>query len=127
MTLSIKENRKLLNVFERILYSLKENRGLLVYYPKTNIHDKTINVENLYDLASSHLFDDHPELFGINEWEGKLVRSYFMNNAITYNFVEELYSVFSELLEGERKSFIKKVNKLRESQNLKPVDVKMVE
>lgn len=127
MTFSMYESRELLSVFERILYSLKENRDLLVYYPKTNMYDKTINVENLYDLASNHLFDDHPELFGINEWEGKLVRSYFMNNVATYNFVEELYSVFSELLEGERKSFIKKVNKLRESQNLKPISVKMIE
>ena len=127
MTFSMYESRELLSVFERILYSLKENRDLLVYYPKTNMYDKTINVENLYDLASNHLFDDHPELFGINEWEGKLVRSYFMNNVATYNFVEELYSVFSELLEGERKSFIKKVNKLRESQNLKQISVKMIE
>ena len=127
MTFSMYESRELLSVFERILYSLKENRDLLVYYPKTNMYDKTINVENLYDLASNHLFDDHPELFGINEWEGKLVRSYFMNNVATYNFVEELYSVFTELLEGERKSFNKKVNKLRESQNLKPISVKKIE
>lgn len=110
------------NEMEKVLHALHKNRKLLIYPKTTGFSDTTINAENLEDVAGNHLFDDHPQFFGITEMSGHKIRAYFQEGCVTYDFVKALHQEFPKLLETERKKYLDKINKRRESKDLEPIE-----
>jgi hypothetical protein len=47
-----------------------------------------IGIMHWHNSAGNHLFDDHPEWFGITENEGHRIRAYFQQNS--YNNPEHI-------------------------------------
>ena len=83
------------NALEKALQAIQKDRNLLCHpdFPKgTGFDDRRITAENLSDLASNHLFDEEPNLFGITKLDGWKIRSYFQRGQMDskYNFILEL-------------------------------------
>jgi len=86
-------------------------------------HDETaFTVENLENVASNHLFDDNPSLFGITLHEGYTIRHCFIVGADTYAFVNELRQKFPDFFKiPESPEYSDWVNSRRKSHGLKPI------
>ena len=91
--------------------------------PKTTGYgDTKITAENLGDLAGNHLFDDFPELFGLEQLEGHAVRAYFQEGAINnYSHIPELHKEFPLAIEPEREEYLQFVNDIRRKRGLEPI------
>lgn len=100
---------------KKVLTAIKKDRSLLLKYPKSTLNDnQRITAENLEDLAGNHLFDDHPEWFGISKIEGHKIRAYFqMTDYIIRDshYVFELHERFPDLMEPERKGYMQRIEK----------------
>ena len=101
---------EILPIMKKIFGVFYKNRELLTEYPKTNSGEKNITVQNLEDLAGNHLFDDHPELFGISKIEGHKIRAYFQERAWDGCSVTGMYENFADFLEGENEDYLKKID-----------------
>lgn len=97
---------------KKALEAIQKDRSLLSKYPKTTgFEDQRITIENLEALAGNHLFDEHPEWFGITEMDGHKIRAYFQEGAAKqYDFIPELLNEFSSILESERPEYVQKIN-----------------
>lgn len=108
MNLEIKE------AFEKVIGKFHKNKDLYNYYPRTYSHDREkFTVLGLSDLACNHLFDDHPELFGINKEQGHAIRAYF-HNLKQHEYIIELYKEFPKVFAGEAKHKIFYEDKIEE-------------
>ena len=108
----------------RVFQAIQRDRSLLIKYWKTEFRDQRITAENLEDLARNHLFDDHPELFGITEHEGRKIRSYFQEGVFyDFDFVLELHKEFPDVFEQERQEYLNPINKYRASKGLEPISL----
>ncbi len=106
------------DIINRVLKAIQKDRTLLSVKPKTTgFEDQRITIENLDCLAGNHLFDDHPELFGITKQEGYKVRQYFQESSIkrNYIFLTELRKEFPTIFEDERQEYLDKINSYRKS------------
>lgn len=106
---------------KKILKALSGDKSkfIKVYYPS----DKKITARNLEIAACNHLFDDHPELFGISEFEGHVIRAYFHFRGYHYgrDYIEDLHKAFPEYMEPEEQFYIDMTNKEREKEGLPPL------
>jgi len=108
-------DHRVVEALEKALSRLFEDRGLLEGCPSTRF-DEVVCVENLADWSGNHLFDDHPEDFGLDELEGHRIRAYFQTNGDRANShdhiqgrrdsLREVYQHFPQYLEGERKEYL---------------------
>jgi hypothetical protein len=89
----------------KMLSVLKQHRYILKIYAGCVV-PLMINYENLKNVCGNHLSDDFPNLFGITEQEGRLIRSYFQQDRQQVNGA---YEQLSDILEGEQKSFLEKI------------------
>ncbi|MBI2574502.1 hypothetical protein HYV82_01305 [Candidatus Woesearchaeota archaeon] len=105
-----------------VLEAIQRDRTLLSRYWKTTGQgNQMITVENLEDLAGNHLFDDHPEWFGIEKMGAHRIRAYFQMGVDDHNFLLELYKEFPDILEGERTRYLERINDYRERIGLAPI------
>lgn len=81
----------------KILEAFHKNRKLFAGYWKTSFDDTSITIQNIIDLSCNHLFDDHPERFGIKYIEAKKIRSFIHMDSDM--FKKEMLKTFSDLLE----------------------------
>ena len=98
----------------KILKTLESKRYLLIPqenggYPKTMIMDTKLRVQHLEDLAGNHLFDDHPNLFGISKRDAQMVRSYLQMNTASQSLLDEMYEAFPQLLEDEDEKYLEHI------------------
>jgi len=107
MTTPISEVREPLG---KILKEIQSDRSLFRYTPSG---DTKITAHNLETAAGNHLFDDHPEDFGISKREGHSIRVYFQGDS-NYGFIEELHREFPEMMESEPKHYLQMVDKHRQ-------------
>lgn len=121
------ENKKAL---EKVLQAIQKDRNLLCHpdFPKNSgFDDKRITAENLSDLASNHLFDDEPKLFGITKLDGHKIRAYFQrgqtNDARLYMFIIELREMFPGVFEPERPEYLDDINEIRQRHGLPPISL----
>lgn len=120
------------NALEKALRAIQKDRNLLCHpdFPKNSgFDDKRITAENLSDLASNHLFDDEPKLFGITKLDGHRIRAYFQrgqtqaDNAPLYGFITELREIFPGIFEPERQEYLDDVNEIRKKYKLSPISI----
>lgn len=105
---------EILDPIERLLKAIQNDRNLLIGPKTAGFGDQRITVENLEDAAGNHFFDDNPGLYNITKMEAHKIRGYFQEGCITYNFVVELHKAFPNIIEEERKEYIKRINRCRE-------------
>ncbi len=105
-----------------VLEAIQRDRTLLSrYWKTTGPGNQRITAENLEDLAGNHLFDDHPEWFGIEKMGAHRIREYFQMGTEDHNFVLELYREFPDILEGERTRYLERIDSYREGIGLGPI------
>ena len=101
--------------FQALLKAIVKDRSLLSRQAKsTGDKNQKITVENLRDLAGNHLFDRHPELFGISAHQGHIIREYLQS--YRQRCIIELHQVFPDIFEAEREEFLQAACKV----NLEP-------
>ena len=75
-------------------------------YGYGRFHKGKISVYCIHVQSCNHLFDDNPEVFGIIEDDGHLIREYFHNVPLE-RAINDLYGQFPEIFEGEPYRFVK--------------------
>ncbi len=94
-------------IFKKVLKILPKNLEIYNSYgPRTR--DKFTGI-GLCDVACAHLFDNNPNLFGITEHQGKIIRAYFHNNNQP-TYLKELYKEFPRIFKGEPKEWVSDKN-----------------
>lgn len=125
------DNPAIRQPLDRIISAILADRTLLLRTYKTELNSQGITAENLGDLAGNHLFDDDPELFGITEDEGLIVRAYLARvyssaadlggseDFEIYHWVLELHQIYPQVMEEERPEFLEHMNRVRLERRLK--------
>ena len=111
---------------DKVMKALQSDGRLFSRCKEYFTHDNVLTVGNLECAASAHLFDDHPELFGITRGEGKLLRALFQScgERDGYDYVARLHQRYPDiLLFGEREEYLERVNKYRAEKGLNPIFV----
>lgn len=112
MGISGSMEKKLKKLFERVIKKLKgkfREEYVKASFPYCRCKSRDGNkftVLGLCDLASNHLFDDLPYLFGISELEGHKIREYFQSPREIEENIKEMYKEFPGVFEGESRRYI---------------------
>ena len=95
------------NVLKKMVYDKKNGKiSENDSYGYGRFYGGKISVLSIRCQADDHLFDDHPEWFGISKNDGHLIREYFHNVSLEIS-IKDLYSEFYDFLDGEPMPFIK--------------------
>ena len=84
--------------FDIVIAVLKKDRTLFDKYPHAD--RGSITVSGMCDVACNHLFDDHPELFGITKMQGHIIRAYF-HNVERNVYINELHELAPDFFQAE--------------------------
>lgn len=103
----------------------------VIYQDRTKLTDSTsdggasagrITAWRLEQAVCNHLFDDHPEQFGITEQESHVLRDYIQSKADTgREYIELLHKEFPEFMDKENERYVDDVNTERKMQGLMPL------
>ena len=118
-------NKEIKELLEKVIPVLKENREIYNSDHRIKFRDgNKFTVLSLMELASNHLFDNNPDLFGITENEGWKIRSYFENpdngrngynieyQRAVEDMIVDLYRTFPNVFEGESRGYLQTQNDL---------------
>ena len=110
--------------FSRVNLLIKAVLSVMHKDPSTLRYARShkITARNLEDAAGNHLFDDHPELFGLIDIGGHRIREYFQTAAQNgYQHIIDLHQNFPDIMEGEDEDYMEIANEEREKHGLEPI------
>ena len=113
-------------IFRKILPVIYQDRSKLTYSVSDGgFEGGRITALRLEQATCNHLFDDHPEWFGITEHEGHVLRAYIQGSA-DREYVRLLHKEFPDIMDEESSDHMDMVNNARILNGLKPFDINKI-
>ena len=114
-------------IFKKILPVIYQDKSKLTHSVSDGgFEGGRITALRLEQAACNHLFDDYPELFGITEREGHVLRAYIQGLASDREYVRLLHKEFPDIMDEESPDYIDVVNKARIMGGRKPFDINKI-
>lgn len=100
------------HLFEKVLSAIHEDRDKLTSSTSDGGREGgRITVWRLEQAADNHLFDDHPERFGITKHEGHTLRCYLESHWDDgREYIEKLHHEFPQYMDEENERYLRDIN-----------------
>lgn len=106
-------------LLEKVLREIYGDRSKLTYSTSDGgLNGGRITAWRLEQAADNHLFDDHPELFGITKHDGHTLRQYFEEYGEDREYVELLHLEFPQYMDDENRRYLNELNQARVKRGL---------